>query len=257
MKRKGGEIMKKHYLSLIIALIAILSTGCLMEGGVEAIKNEGTSIQNEDKESTSEEIEEESENSTITILNNAEKIVIKEAIISMGKKYKVYVDDKKIAVVDGKTIKAFGDVFSLYDNEDNVLYYEEQEKRWGVKFNRAAVIKNSEDEVVGYIGEESDTKVFSIGRYLHLYDGDKNEIGVLDQKNFTLNKQVEIYDKNKENKDAKLLYEIDKEFISIGDTYKIEVKDNSVIPVYQIIFAVCIDDAITDAEKAESSKSKK
>lgn len=249
--------MKKCYVSLIIALIAILSTGCLMEGGVEAIKDQGSSVENENKENVNEEIEDKSENSTLTILNSAEKIVIKESILSIGKKYKVYVDDKKIAVVDGKTIKAFGDVFSLYDNEDNLLYYEEQEKRWGVKFNRAAVIKDSKDEVVAYIGEESETKVFSIGRYLHLYDGDKNEIGVLDQKNFTLNKQVEIYDKDKGSKDAKLLYKIDKEFISIGDTYEIEVKDSSIIPVYQIIFAVCIDDAITDAEKVESSKNKK
>lgn len=217
---------------LIIVLISmsLLSSCSTVTQGQDL--NEATNI----SEVSEEKID------TEKILKEAEKIVIEEDILSLGKKYNILVDEEHVATVTGKIINAFGDVFILKDINDNVLAQEKQIKRWGLKLNRCAEISDSEGNITGYIGEETQTKLFSIGYYFHFYDAEKNEIGISDQINFTLLKENNFNDL-----EGNIDYEVKASF-SLFDRYELIVNDSSNIPLYNAIFMVCIEDAIKDAE---------
>lgn len=177
------------------------------------------------------------------IINNAEKITIKEKVMTLSKAYEVYVDGKKVATVKGKIVNNFGDVFTVTDSNGNFLIKERQIKRWGVKFNRAAEITNQDDEVVGYIAEETFTKLFNGGYYFHFLDADKEEIGISDQIALSLLNKYKYYDKS-DNQE----YQVDGKF-SLVDTYTIKklVTEPKVPPLHAILM-VCIQDAIHDAD---------
>lgn len=176
-------------------------------------------------------------------LNEAEKILIKEKLISAGKQYDIYVDDEKVAKVMGKMVKLNGDVFTMEDVEKNFIIKEEQTKRWGVKYNRNAVIKDEEDNVLGYIGEKTFSKIFSSGYTFHFFNKDKEVIGTSDEVTFSLFKKNKYYNTKKE-----IAYEVNKK-IGVTDKYELIVKDKKDIPLYNAILMVCIEDSIVDAHK--------
>jgi uncharacterized protein YxjI len=185
------------------------------------------------------------------VLSSAKEIEIKESLISLGKKYKLYVDGKYVAEVTGKMITVFGDEFKLIDGSGNVLAKEKQIKRWHLKFDRSAAILNPRDNITGYIGEETLTKIFSIGYFFHFFDKDKKEIGTSDQVNISLLKKNVFT-----NADGTSAYKVSKELTFLTDSYKLKVIDSTKIPLYQAIFMVCIEDAIKDSKEKTKSKSK-
>lgn len=177
------------------------------------------------------------------VIDDANKITIKEKVMSLAKAYEVYVDGEKVATVKGKIVNNFGDVFTVTDSNGNFLIKERQIKRWGVKFNRAAEITNQDDEVIGYIAEETFTKLFNGGYYFHFLDANKEEIGISDQIALSLLNKYKYYDKS-DNQE----YQVDGKF-SLVDTYTIKklVAEPKVPPLHAILM-VCIQDAIHDAD---------
>lgn len=185
------------------------------------------------------------------LLDSAKQIEIKESLLSFGKKYKLYVGGKYAGEVTGKLIHLFGDVFTLKDKDGHVLATEKQIKRWHIKFNRSAAVMDPTGKVTGYIGEETFTKIFSIGYYFHFFDQNRKEIGTSDQVNFAIFKKNIFM-----NADDTTAYIVNKQFTLFSDSYKMKIMDKSKIPLYQAIFMVCIEDAIKDAADKAKSKSK-
>lgn len=222
-----------HKITALLIIITFIITGC----GKSLPASKSKSLEN-------------SKSKYAEILRSAKKIEIKESFISLGKKYKLYVDGKEVGVVTGKLINAFGDVFTLKDESGNVLAKEEQIKRWHLKFDRSAVVYGGDDNVTGYIGEEALTKIFSIGYFFHFFDKNKKEIGTSDQVNFSLFKK-NIFKDSEDN----TAYKVNKKFTLLTDSYELNILDSSKIPLYQAIFMVCIEDAIKDSkEKAKKKK---
>lgn len=91
-------------------------------------------------------------------LENSKDVLIYKDPIDTKKEYSIFVKDELVAKVKGKTFKLFGDVYSLYDVEDNPLLIEEGRnsltgKNGKLKFDRGGVILNGENEEVGYLYE--------------------------------------------------------------------------------------------------------
>lgn len=177
-------------------------------------------------------------------INNAQEIIIEEALMSIGKQYNIYVDKEKVATVEGKFITTIGNTFIMKDVNGTFLIKEEEIKRFGpFDVTRLAEIKNEKNEVVGYIGEKYWDKLFSVGWSFHFFDKDKNEIGSSYQLNFAILKENIFYNK----KNSKPAYNV-KANLSFVDKYTLKVYDKSEIPLYHAILMVCIEDVIQDAE---------
>lgn len=178
-----------------------------------------------------------------SLLKNAQIIEVSEDPFSANREYDITIDGEEFGEVEGKYFNVTGDVFTLEDEAGNVWGSEKQIKRWGVKLNRLAEVMSPEGATVGYIGEEKVKDLFKYGYSFHFYDTAKNEIGHSDQVFFSLTKQYKIKDNN-----GNLLYKIKGDFLSLVNTYTIEVIDSSVVPVEQAIFLTCILDAISTAD---------
>lgn len=184
-----------------------------------------------------------------TVLKNAKEIEISERIFSIGKDYDLYADGVKVGRIYGKDVKLWADEFKLETEDGKLLASEKEDKRM-LRLTRCAAVYNKDGELVGYIGEETKTKLFSIGYFFHFYDANKNQIGASDEVNLSLFKKNNFYD-NKGNLD----YVVKKSINPVKDVYTLEVKDQkSEIPLEMAIFMVCIEDAISDAQKSEESK---
>ena len=177
-------------------------------------------------------------------INNAEKIEIREKIITYNKEYVIYLDNKEIATVSGKYINLTGDVFTLKDNHGNTLTSEKQIKRWGIKLNRLAEVRDKNGEAVSYIGEDVIKDLFSISKYkFHFYDKKKKEYAYTKEKVLSLLYEFEVY-----NMEHTQIYKVEKNFDILTDSYVITKKKESDVAMYEVIFLTCIVDAIMDAE---------
>lgn len=188
------------------------------------------------------------------IINKADKIKVKENIFNLNRVYEVLVDGSTIGRIDGKFANITGDVFTLTDTNDNIIASEKQIKRWGVKLNRLAEVYDDNGNVSGYIGEEVINDLFHLGRVMHFYDKDKNEIGTCEQKVFNYLDEYVVYD-NEGNED----YRIKEQLTFMEPEYIIEVKDKeSIIKRSDTVFVTSIIDSIKQAEeKKEQDKKKK
>lgn len=186
-------------------------------------------------------------------IENNEEFIIKERIFSLGKCYDVFVvkENKqvKIGEIRGKVIRLFGDVFTFYDNNNNVVAYEEEVFKL-FKITRTAKVYTADGTLTGYIGEDTFTKFFDPGYYFNYYDANKNEIGHSDQKVLSLFKKNGIY-----NMDGEKEYNINEQFNLIRDVYKITSVENPSVPKVYVLFSACIEDAIRDKESAEKNSS--
>lgn len=186
------------------------------------------------------------------LLDNASKVTIKEAMISLGKEYDVYVNGQQVAEVHGKIFKGFGDTFTLTDENGNILDKEKQVKRWGISLNRSAVIEDAKGNVVGYIGEQTLDKFLSFGYVFHFYDKNRKEIGKSNEVVFSLLKQYKYSDN-----DGQLAYQVNANLNLFKSSYTLTVKDKSQISLNDAILMVCIQDAIYQADKENKSTKKK
>lgn len=190
---------------------------------------------------------------TIYEIENNEEFIIKERIFTIGKHYDVFVvkDNKEIKIgeIRGKVIRLFGDVFTFYDMNDNVIAYEEEVFKL-FKITRTAKVYTADGVLMGYIGEDTITKFFDPGYYFNYYDANQNEIGHSDQNVLSLFKKNGIYNMN-----GRKEYSINQKFNLIRDVYKITSVENPSIPKVYVLFSACIEDAIRDSEIAERNSS--
>ncbi|MFQ3543469.1 hypothetical protein Q7A53_05235 [Halobacillus rhizosphaerae] len=178
---------------------------------------------------------------SLETLNNAKTITVNEQPFSLSKEYVIEVDGKKVATVEGELIKMFGDKFTMKDTDGNIIIQEQEIKRFG-RLSRSAVIQDKKGKTLGFIGEKTATKFTSIGYYFHFFDKNQKQIGVSDQINFSVMKKNNFMD-NKGNVD----YKVSKNF-ALTNSYDLEVKDTSNIPLYDAILMVCIEDAIASKD---------
>lgn len=228
----------KYIISLLIAINIISLVGC---------KDFSNEVNTQTQEKV---IEEEFDfNKTIT---NANKIKVKEDIFNLNRVYEISVDDEVIGKINGQYINITGDIFTLTDKNDKEIASEKQIKRWGVKLNRLAEIYDADGNVSGYIGEEVLNDFFNLGRIMHFYDKDKNEIGKCEQKVFNYLDEYVVY-----NNDGNEDYRIKEQLTMVEPEYIIEVKDKeSIVKQTDVVFATSIIDAIKQAEEAKAKKSK-
>lgn len=81
-------------------------------------------------------------------INSADKVKVEEEFISLNKKYNIYIGNSYIGNISGKFINVTGDVFTLKDKNSNVISSEKQIKRWGIKLNRMAELRNKSGNTV-------------------------------------------------------------------------------------------------------------
>ncbi len=81
-------------------------------------------------------------------INSANRIVVTEEFISFNKKYNLYINDEYIGNISGKFVNITGDVFTLKDKNGNVVSSEKQIKRWGIKLNRMAEVRDKSNRAI-------------------------------------------------------------------------------------------------------------
>lgn len=176
-------------------------------------------------------------------LMNATNIVVNSEAFSLGKSFSILVDNEEVATVKGELFH-FGDTFTMKDPNGKFIM---REKEVPTIFNldRCAIIEDEENNVMGYIGDECLNQLFSIGWQFYFYDKDKVKIGNSSQVNLTkMFKENNIY-----NKDNEQIYQVDADFILIGDRYNLKVfKKDKDIPVINEIFMICIEEAIHNSK---------
>lgn len=205
---------------------------------------ENSTMDLENNENTKSEVYNVEEN-VLEKINNAEKVQIKEKIITLNKEYGVYIDGKEIATVSGKYVNITGDVFKLKDMSGKVLSSEKQIKRWGIKLNRLAKLMNNNEKVIGYVGEDVIKDFFAISKYkFHFYDENKNEYAYTKEKILSLLYEFEIYNMNDSQ-----TYKIEKDFNLITDSYNITKMEDSELSMDKVIFLTCIVDSIMDSQE--------
>lgn len=205
---------------------------------------ENSTMDLENNENTKSEVLDEEEN-VLEKINSADKVQIKEKIITLNKEYGVYIDDKEIATVSGKYVNITGDVFKLKDMSGKVLSSEKQIKRWGIKLNRLAKLMDNNEKVIGYVGEDVIRDFFAISKYkFHFYDENKNEYAYTKEKILSLLYEFEIYNMNNNQ-----TYKIEKDFNLITDSYNITKMEDSELSMDKVIFLTCIVDSIMDSQE--------
>lgn len=184
----------------------------------------------------------------IHLLEQAEEIKVKEKWLSFEKSYDIYIDDVLVGNVSGEFIHITGDVFTLTDIDGKVISTEKQIKRWGIKLNRLAEVRDEKENVVGYIGEDVISDFFTtFSKYkFHFYDANKNELAHSDEKLLKFLYEYCIY-----GNDDIPYYRIQENW-SLVDEYTITKLNENSLPMDQVIFQTCIVDAIRDAEKEEN-----
>ena len=175
----------------------------------------------------------------------ARELEIREAFISIGKHYDIYVDGKKVGEVTGEFITAFGDTFTLTDAYDNVIMTESQQRRsFRFSLDRLAVVEDAYGNLHGFLGEEVIRDFFSPFTWFHFYDANEQELGKYKAKIDIVSSGAFV--DNSGNED----YRFKGALISLTDKYTLTVVDqNSSIPLEYAIFMVCIRDAINDSQE--------
>lgn len=183
-------------------------------------------------------------------LENNNDFIIKERVFSLGKCYDIYAvknnKETKIGEIRGKVIHAFGDIFTFYDLDGNIVAYEEEVYKL-FKLTRSAEVYAANGTLIGYIGEEVSTNFLDPGFYFHYYDANQKEIGHSDQHSFSLFKTNSVY-----NAFGKKEYTISEQFNLLTDEYRITSVENPSVPKLYVMFSACIEDAIRDSQETES-----
>jgi len=174
----------------------------------------------------------------------AEKLTVNEHGWSWAKRYDIEVDGKKVAEVSGKMVEVFGDVFTLKTIDGKVLAQEKEDKRF-LSLTRAASCYDSQGNLMGYIGEEVLSNLFSMSYVFHFYDKDKNELGTSKK----LGKSAFNWHTMQDN-ERNVDYGIDKKLTTgiWGDKYIVTINDReSAIPREMAVLMTCIEDVIGDS----------
>lgn len=175
-------------------------------------------------------------------LNSATSYNVSKSLISINNQYTIETNNGLSLDMSGRYINMTGDVFTL-KAKNKLIGQEKQIKRWGLKLNRLAELRDESNNIIGYIGEDVLKNIFSIGYRFYFYDENKNEIGHTKQEWMSLTQDHVIY-----NNDGSIAYTIKGKFVSLSGGMNIKVKDNSKIrPEYALYYA-CIAYEIAQSE---------
>lgn len=223
----------------VIRIVVLLVTVCILTTLITSFSRLGNATNYE-----------QSEIDTLYELEHNDEFTIKERWFSLGKCYDVFVvkngKDVKIGEIRGKILYLFGDVFTFYDMNENVIAYEEEVYKL-FKVTRSAKVYDGNGTLTGYIAEDTFTKFFNPGYYFNYYDANRNELGHSDQNVLSLFKNNGIYNVNGTKE-----YSINERFNLLVDEYHITSIDNPTIPKIYVLFSACIEDAIRDSDIDEA-----
>lgn len=178
-------------------------------------------------------------------VKTAKEINIKEAFVSFGKHYAIYVDGEEVGTVSGELFTGFGDTFTIRDNEGNIMLSESQQKRtFRFSLDRLAVINSPDGKVHGFMGEEVLNDFFNPFVKWHFYDENEIELGYTKFKLSIILKKSDYL-----NVAGSLAYKMNTNFNILVDDFTLTVYDSTNIPVEYAIFMACIQDAISDANE--------
>lgn len=186
-------------------------------------------------------------NKEMKAINDSDKARVKGSLFSLTSSYKVDVGDKKYTLT-GDFIHWTGDTLKLKNSDGEVILYEEQEKRWGVKLNRMASVYSGDGELIGYIGEDNMKNLLSLLQVFYIYDKDGNELAKV-KEDWSLVSSFTISDKNGP------AYSIKGKLLSLTGDYTItRLNDKTEIPMSSVILVTAIQDAISAAAHQDSNK---
>lgn len=169
------------------------------------------------------------------IFNETTSATVKEKIFKWGKGYTVETDNNQSLKMNGRGVFYLGgEQITLTNENDEVISTEKQHKRWGVKINRMASVRNANDEIIGFIGEKT-TDHIRIAPKMTIFDYEGNQIGkIRGTWNLGPIMNLNIY-----NNDGSLAYEVTSRNI-VQPTYNINVKDSSEIPFEYAVYTSLI-----------------
>ena len=146
--------MKEKILTFII-LLFILSFFILIGIGVYFTINNVNNLINTKSASkeiiTQENIPQNNNDTQLNVLeqlNSANDVRVEEELISFNQKYNIYIDNSYIGSISGKFVNITGDIFTFKDKNGNIISSEKQIKRWGIKLNRMAELRDKSNNPI-------------------------------------------------------------------------------------------------------------
>jgi len=73
---------------------------------------------------------------------------VEEELISFNQKYNIYIDNSYIGSISGKFVNITGDIFTFKDKNGYIISSEKQIKRWGIKLNRMAELRDKSNNPI-------------------------------------------------------------------------------------------------------------
>ncbi len=146
--------MKEKILTFII-LLFILSFFILIGIGVYFTINNVNNLINTKSASkeiiTQENIPQNNNDTQLNVLeqlNSANDARVEEELISFNPKYNIYIDNSYIGSISGKFVNITGDIFTFKDKNGYIISSEKQIKRWGIKLNRMAELRDKSNNPI-------------------------------------------------------------------------------------------------------------
>ncbi len=146
--------MKEKILTFII-LLFILSFFILIGIGVYFTINNVNNLINTKSASkeiiTQENIPQNNNDTQLNVLeqlNSANDVRVEEELISFNQKYNIYIDNSYIGSISGKFVNITGDIFTFKDKNGYIISSEKQIKRWGIKLNRMAELRDKSNNPI-------------------------------------------------------------------------------------------------------------
>lgn len=146
--------MKEKILTFII-LLFILSFFILIGIGVYFTINSVNNLINTKSASkeiiTQENIPQNNNDTQLNVLeqlNSANDVRVEEELISFNQKYNIYIDNSYIGSISGKFVNITGDIFTFKDKNGYIISSEKQIKRWGIKLNRMAELRDKSNNPI-------------------------------------------------------------------------------------------------------------
>lgn len=174
-------------------------------------------------------------------LYQAETIVLKKHVISLGDRYDVVADDVKLGEIKGQFIYALGDTYSFFTEAGNLVASQGEDFRL---VTHGAALFDYNNEPTGALSENF-TLVLKNWDILNA-EGEK--IGH-SQQNINLTLAMDVY-----NADGQLEYKINKDLISIGArlTITAQVSEPTIHPM-DAVWLAAVSNEIHEAEQESSN----
>lgn len=180
--------------------------------------------------------------SVVKELNNAQEITLKKKPISVGDHWTVSADGKTVAEIEGEVFYMFGDTYSMFSNNENLVGLETEE----------FLVADRGSKTYDYNGEQRghiDQKIISVGYDFSIYENDK-KVGKVRQK-LSLGLQADV-----KNTNDKVEYSVKKSVFSIGSEIIVKKESTNKEPKIDAIDVVWASVMMSEIHDADSDSSK-